>query len=76
MSIREAGRSGARKTPRGRRKKRNKARVGRLGAGLRHKLGASHSGAEIGAKIYGAKLGARVTGAKLPAMSPRRPLRA
>ena len=33
----------------------------KVGAGLKHKLGASHSDAELGAKIYGAEL---------PVMSP------
>ena len=33
MSIREVGRSGKRKNPRGRRKKRKKALAGKLGAG-------------------------------------------
>ena len=33
MSIREVGRSGERKNPIGKRKKRKKARAGRLGAG-------------------------------------------
>ena len=72
MSIREVGRSGERKTPRGRRKKRKKARAGRLGAGLKHHLGAI----DIGAKIYGAKLGVRIYGAELPAKSPPRLRRA
>ena len=76
MPIREVGRSGKRKNPRGRRKKRKKARVERLGPELKHKLGASHPGAELGAKMYCAELGARVTGAELPAMSPPRWLRA
>ena len=67
MPIREVGRSGERKNPRGWRKKRKKARAGRLGLGLTHQLGA---------KIYGAALGVRVTGAELPAMSPPRLLRA
>ena len=85
MLIREVGRSGKRKNSRGRRKKRKKARAGRLGPGLKHKLTASHPGAELGAKIYGAELdamsygaelGTRVTGVELPAMSPPRWLRA
>ena len=70
MPIREVGRSGERKNPRGRRKKRKKARAGKLWPGLKHKLGASHPDVELGAKIYGAELGARVTGAELPTMSP------
>ena len=61
MPIREVGRSGKRKNPRGRRKKRKKARVERLGSRLKHKLSANHPGAE---------LGIRVTGVELPAMSP------
>ena len=64
MPIREVGRSGERKNPRGRRKKRKKARVGGLGPGLKHKLDARHPGAELGAKIYGV----RVTGVELSAM--------
>ena len=47
MPIHEVGRGGERKNPRGRRKKRKKARAGRLGPRLKHKLGA---------KIYGAEL--------------------
>ena len=70
MPIHEVGRSGERKNPRGRRKKRKKARVGRLGPGLKHHLGAIDHGAKLGAKIYSAELGARVTGTELPAMSP------
>ena len=71
MPIREVGRSGERENPRGRRKKRKKARTGRLGPGLKHKLGA-----ELDARSYSTELGARVTGAELPAMSPPRWLRA
>ena len=59
-AIREVGRSGERKNPRGRRKKRKKARPGRLGAGLKHHLGASNHGAKLGARIYGAKLPAKL----------------
>ena len=76
MSIREVGRSGERKNTRGRRKKRKKARAGRLGPRLKHHLGPIDHGAKLGAKIYGAELGAKVTGAELPAMSPPRLLRA
>ena len=47
-----------------------------MGPGLKLKLGAIQSAAELGARIYGAELGARVTGAELPAMSPPCPLRA
>ena len=54
MPIREVGSSWERKNPRGRRKKRKKARAERLGSRLKHKLG----------------VGARATGAELPAMSP------
>ena len=82
MPIREVGRSGERKKPRGRRKK---ARAGRLGPRFKHHLGAIHHGAkldvkifvaELGARIYGAKLGARIYGAELPAKSPPRLRRA
>ena len=76
MPIREIGRSGKRKNPRGRIKKRKKARAGRLGAGLKHHLGAIDIGAKLGARIYGAKLGARIYDAKLPAKSPPRLCRA
>ena len=75
MPIREVGRSGERENPRGRRKKRKKARPGRLGPGLKHHLGARIYSAELGARIYDAELSARVTGAELPAMSPPRLLR-
>ena len=84
MPIREVGRSGERKNPRGRRKKRKKARAGRLGTGLKHHLGAidigsvlsdnnhgaNNHGAKLGAKIYGAKLSAKIYGAKVPAKLP------
>ena len=76
MPIREVGRSGERKNPRGRRKKRKKARAERLGLGLKHHLDAIDHGAKLGAKIYGAELGVRVTGTELLAMSPPRWLRA
>jgi len=56
VSIREVGRSGERKNPRGRRKKRKKARAGRLGAGL--DLGAKLGANNHGAKIHGAELAA------------------
>ena len=77
MPIREVGRSGERKNPRGRRKKRKKARAARLGAGLKHHLGAKLPikspprlcrAQDLGAKIYGAetcKLGATNDGAEL-----------
>ena len=81
---------GRQKNPRGRRKKRKKARTGRLGPGLKHhlgaidlgakiysaELGARNYGAKLGARIYGAELGTRVTGGEQPAMSPPRLLRA
>ena len=70
MPIREVGRSGERKNPRGRRKKRKKAWAGRLGPGLKHHLGAIDHGAKIYNAELGAKLGARIYGAELPAMSP------
>ena len=59
------------------RKKRRKARVERLGAGLKHLLGAIDLGAKLGpnnhgAKIYGTELGAKIYGAKLAAKSPSR----
>ena len=38
---------GREKNPRGRRKKRKKARAGRLGSGLKHHLGAGVTGAEL-----------------------------
>ena len=56
MPIREVGQSGERKNPRGRRKKRKKARAGRLGSGLKHHLDAIDHGAKLRARIYGVKL--------------------
>ena len=47
MPIREVGRSRERKNTRERRKKRKKARAGRLGAGLKHHLGAIDAGTEL-----------------------------
>ena len=76
MSIREVGRSGKRTNPRGRRKKRKKARAERLGAELKHHLGAIDIGAKLGPKIYGVKLGARIYDAELPAKSAPRLRRA
>ena len=49
IPIREVGRSGERKNPRGTRKKRKKARAGRLGPGLKHHLGFIDHSAELGA---------------------------
>jgi len=78
MPIREVGRSRERKNPRKRRKKRKKARAGRLGARLKHHLGAIDHGAVLGANNHGAKfgannhsakLGAKIYGAKMPAKS-------
>ena len=57
-----------REKTRERRKKRKKARAGRLGAGLKHHLGAI----DPSAKIYSA----RIYGAELPAKSPPRLRRA
>ena len=89
ISISEVGRSGERKNPRGRRKKKKKARAGRLGTGLKHHLGAidlgavlgvNNHGAKLGANNHGAKLGAKLSakiyGAKVPAKSPSRLRRA
>ena len=56
MPIREVGRSGERKNPRGRRNKRKKAWARRLGSGLKHQLGVSHPSAELDAKIYGVEM--------------------
>ena len=74
MPIREVGQSGERKNPRGRRKKRKKARARRLDAGLKHHLGTidldAVLGARLGANNLGAELGAKIYGAKLPAKSP------
>ena len=63
MPIREVGRSGKRKKPKGMTKKRKKARIGRLGPGLKHHLYVIDHGAELGDKIYGAMLSARIYGA-------------
>ena len=76
MPIREKGRSGERENSRERRKKRKKARAGRLGAGLKHHLGAIDIGIRLAVKIYSAKLGARIYSTKLPAKSPPRLRRA
>ena len=58
---------GKEKNPRGRRKKRKKARAERLELGLKHHLGAIDHGVKLGARIYGAEL---------PAMSSLRLRRA
>ena len=50
MPIHEVGQSGERKNARGRRKKRKKAQAGRLGAGLKHHLGARIYDDELPAK--------------------------
>ena len=68
MSIREIGRSGERKNLRGRRNKRKKARAGRLGAGLKHHLGAIDLGVVLSANNHGAK----IYGVKVPVKSPPR----
>ena len=67
---------GREKNPRGRRKKRKKARAGRLGAGLKHHLGAIDLGVVLGANNHSAKLGAKIYGAKVLAKSPPRLRRA
>ena len=59
MPIREVGRSGERKNPRGRRKKRKKARAERLGAGLKHHLDAIDLGVVLAANNHGAKVPAK-----------------
>ena len=64
MPIREVGRSGERENPRGRRKKRKKARTGRLGIGLKHHLDAI----DLGAKLDANNPGANDTGAEVAAM--------
>ena len=61
-----------RKNPRGRRKKRKKARAERLGTRLKHHLGTIDLGAVLGANNHGAK----IYGAKLPAKPPPRLRRA
>ena len=79
MPIHEVGQSGERKNARGRRKKRKKAWAGRLGAKLKHKLGArifgaklgaNNHGTKLGANNHGVKLGAKIYGAKVRAKSP------
>ena len=42
----------------------------KVGAELKHHLGAIDIGAKLDARIYGAKLGDKIYGAKLPAKSP------
>jgi len=70
------GEVGREKKPRGRRKKRKKARAGSLDVGLKHHLGAIDLGTVLGANNHDAKLGANNPGAKLgvkvPAKSPPR----
>ena len=51
MPIRKVGRSGERKNPRGRRKKRKKAQAGGLGPGLKHKPGTIHPGVAESPKL-------------------------
>ena len=62
------------------RKKRKKAWAGRLGAGLKHHLGAIDLGTVLGANNHGtklgAKLGAKIYGAKVPVKLPPRLRRA
>jgi hypothetical protein len=65
MSIREVGRSGESKNPRGRRKKRKKPLPERLGAGLKHSFGAIDLGAMLGAN----DLGAMIYGTEVAVMS-------
>ena len=48
MTIREVGRSGERKNPRMRRKKRKKTRAGRVDAGLKQDLGAKLGANDLG----------------------------
>ena len=67
---------GREKNLRGMRKKKKKARAGRLGAGLKHHLGTIDIGAKLDARIYGAKLGARIYSVELPAKLPPRLRRA
>ena len=76
MPIREVWRTEERKNPRGRRKKRKKARARRLGTGLKHHLGAIDLVAVLGANNHGAKLGAKIYDAKVLAKSPPRLRRA
>ena len=61
------------------REEKEEEEAGRLGAGLKHHLGAIDLGAvlsannhdtKLGAKIYGAKLDAKIYGTKVPAKSP------
>ena len=73
MLIHEVERSGDRKNQRGRRKNRKKAQAGRLGAGLKHKLGTMDLGAKFGTNNHGAKLDAKIHGAELAAMSTSTP---
>ena len=61
-----------REKTRERRKKRKKARAGRLGAGLKHHIGAIDLGAVLDVNNHGAKLGAKIYGAKVPVKSPPR----
>ena len=76
MPICEVGRSGERKNPRGRKKKRKKARTGRLDVGLKHHLGVIDLDAVLDANNHDVKLGTKIYSAKVPAKSPSRLRRA
>ena len=76
MPIRDIGRSGERKNPRGRRKKRKKARAGRLGAGLKYYLDSIDLGVVFDTNNHGAKLSVKIYCAKVPTKSPPRLRRA
>ena len=68
MPIREVGQSGESKNPRGRRKKRKKPGLGRLGDGLKCHLSTGVIGAKLGAIDLGVKLGANDLSAEVAAM--------
>ena len=68
MLIREVERSGKRKNPRGRRKKRKKPGPGRLGGRLKHHLSTGVIGAKLGAIDLGIKLGTNDLSAEVAAM--------
>ena len=80
MSIREVGRSRERKKPEREVKEEEEGSGRKVGAGLKHHLGAIDIGVKLSVRIYGAKRGAKIYGAEvsaeLSAKSPPRLCRA
>ena len=77
MPICEVGRSGERKKPEREEKEEEEGSGKKIGAGLKHHLGAIDLGVVLGTNNHGTKIyGANIYGAKLPARSPPRQRRA